>query len=375
MKVLLIGNYAPDRQESMARFASMLESELKLLGHEVRLLRPAARLNRAGAPPVGLAKWLGYFDKFALFPLLLQRATRRADVVHICDHSNAPYVRWLSQKPHLVTCHDLLAIRSALGLVPRNPTGWSGQLLQRFILRGLNRAARVECVSRHTRAQLLETSSLPADKTGVIENGLNYPYAPMPQKEATQIIRELLPQLGAEARFILHVGGNQWYKNRAGVLEIYRQLRAQIGDQAPLLILAGKPLPPALAETARQLPGVVGVSDVSNEALCALYSLAQVLIFPSLAEGFGWPIIEAQACGCRVLTTAAAPMNEVGGAAAFYADPNDIGAFANALSEVLNQTETAKQATIEAGIANAKRFNSRGMTESYLGSYRAQIEK
>ena len=60
MKILLIGNYEPDRQESMLRFAALLESELRARGHRVRLLQPRPRLNRSGAPPVGRAKWLGY---------------------------------------------------------------------------------------------------------------------------------------------------------------------------------------------------------------------------------------------------------------------------------------------------------------------------
>ena len=136
MKVLLVGNYAPDAQESMQRFCAMLEGELRALGHQVRVVRPRPRLNYRAAPAAGIAKWLGYADKFLLFPAMLRRAARRADIVHICDHSNAPYAKHCGKTPHLVTCHDVLAIASALGLVPQNPTGATGKLLQRFILRG-----------------------------------------------------------------------------------------------------------------------------------------------------------------------------------------------------------------------------------------------
>ena len=58
----------------------------------------------------GLGKWLGYIDKFFLFPLDLRQAVEWADVVHICDHSNAVYTKYLQNVPHLVTCNDLLAI-------------------------------------------------------------------------------------------------------------------------------------------------------------------------------------------------------------------------------------------------------------------------
>jgi hypothetical protein len=58
---------------------------------------------------------------------------------------------------------------------------------------------------------------------------------------------------------------------------------------------------------------VVFARGLTNEALEVAYSSAGLLLFPSLAEGFGWPIIEAQACGCPVLTTAEPPRNEIGG--------------------------------------------------------------
>ena len=76
-------------------------------------------------------------------------------------------------------------------------------------------------------------------------------------------------------------------------------------------MLVGPPL-------AQNAPGVETRRAVGNEALAALYSGAELLLFPSLEEGFGWPIIEAQASGCRVVTTGKAPMTEVGGNAAFY---------------------------------------------------------
>ena len=80
----------------------------------------------------------------------------------------------------------------------------------------------------------------------------------------------------------------------------------------------------------RELLEVNGIKDrvftyqnVSHRQLCALYSNAIAMIFPSTHEGFGWPIIEAQACGCPVLTSDLPPMNEIGSDAARYFDPYD----------------------------------------------------
>src|SRR5262249_10073651 len=131
MRVLLVSNYRNDRQESMLRFATALADGLRSLNIEVDLIRPEPWFGRLRSGARGVAKWLGYLDKFLLFPPRLRRLAATADVVHICDHSNAMYVRHVTHRPLLVTCNDLLAVRSALGEFPRHRTGWTGRMLQR----------------------------------------------------------------------------------------------------------------------------------------------------------------------------------------------------------------------------------------------------
>ena len=137
MRILLIGNYAPDKQESMLRFADLMQRELAARGHDVTLLQPQPAV--AGSRPAsgGLGKWLGYIDKFVLFPFTLKRAIKGFDVVHICDHSNAMYAKYLTGLPNIATCHDVLAIKSALGEVPENVVSATGKKLQQMILAGL----------------------------------------------------------------------------------------------------------------------------------------------------------------------------------------------------------------------------------------------
>lgn len=93
MKILLIGNYENLRQQSMQRFAEMLRAGLTAAGHEVRLVRPPVWLGRLRRGETGLGKWIGYIDRFLLYPPLLRRQIRWADVVHICDQANAVYVQ------------------------------------------------------------------------------------------------------------------------------------------------------------------------------------------------------------------------------------------------------------------------------------------
>lgn len=382
LHVLLVGNYPPDRQESMQRFAQAMFDGLRLSGVSVEWLRPESILGRfARNGQAGLGKWLGYLDKLVFFPRRLKRALRAAAakggrvVVHLCDHSNAFYVHHLGEIPHVVTCHDLLAVRSALGEIPANPTRWSGRRLQAMILQGLRETQHVACVSAATEADLLRIGGHPADRVSVIANSLNYDYSPMPEDEARAQVEALCRQwkLGEVGPgFVLHVGGNQWYKNRLGVLRIFARL-VEGGDVRSKLVLVGESLSAEmetfLAE--RELADrVTRIPSCGNEELRALYSSAGLLLFPSLAEGFGWPVIEAQACGCPVVCSNAGPLPDVAGAGASLADPADEPALAEAARRLLEEPELRRE-MIAGGLENAARFQPARMIASYLECYSA----
>jgi len=381
-KVLLIGN-SEEFQFSMKLFPEMLLSHLRERGVAVELLCPKTVFGKL-APWAGrLGKWLFYIDKFLLFPVVLSWRLRREKgtvVAHICDHSNAMYVPRLQRVAHLVTCHDVMPIRSALGEVPQNPTSRTGKLFQQLILAGLRKAGCIVCVSKATQEHLLRIAKIPPERTRLIFNGLNYPYTPMAEPEARQRFERLTGR--AATPFLLHVGGDAWYKNRAGMLAIYAALRRRLRDAgiaAPKLVYAGPSLQRELASFAADDPAMaedlMRVQGASNEDLRALYSLAECLLFPSWDEGFGWPIAEAQACGCRVVTTGRAPMTEVGGEAAFYIDPADPEGSAARVADVLGQPQAERLACIEAGRANAARFSSARMIDAYLEVYRQLAAK
>jgi glycosyltransferase involved in cell wall biosynthesis len=319
----------------------------------------------------GIGKWLGYVDRFLIFPPQLRKLAAWADVVHICDQSNAMYVEWVGEKPHVVTCHDLLAIRSALGEIPENPTRWTGRMLQRWVLRGLRRAQLVACVSEQTRSDVLRVVGRALAGTSVVSNALNYPYSQMEHDNAIRKCSGL--GLHAERPFFLHVGGNDWYKNRQGVLRIFGTLASLPEFKLHHLAMVGKPWTSAMRAYIRDI-GLSGriheVIDVSADVLHALYSRADALIFPSLEEGFGWPVIEAQACGCLVFTTARAPMTEVGGQAAVYIDPSDEVAAAQAIASGLKQRDLR----VPLGLENAKRFSTERMLQGYIDAYRSVLE-
>jgi glycosyltransferase involved in cell wall biosynthesis len=164
------------------------------------------------------------------------------------------------------------------------------------------------------------------------------------------------------------VGGNQWYKNRLGVLRLFAELIKHTAYQEHQLVLAGKPW----TNEMRAMVARLGIQDrvierveVSNEQLRALYSRAAALLFPSLSEGFGWPIAEAQACGCPVITTNRPPMTDVGGEAAIYIDPR---APADGAKHIANAL-TERVGWIKAGLINARRFSTEAMVVGYERCY------
>lgn len=384
-KAILVGNYENDRQQSMLRFADLLLSELRKLGVAAELIRPRPVFGLLKRSSTGIGKWLGYLDKFFIFPFELKRIAASANgntVIHICDHSNAFYTRYLQNIPHLVTCNDLLAIRSALGEFPQNPTGWTGRRLQHWILQGLRGARRITCISSATRGDLLRLLPEKESVCDVTFLGLNHPYSPMPRRDALEKISALT---GAAGSFILHVGGNQWYKNRLAVLEIFAALNSSA--PATKLVMAGPPFDSRMREFLQAHPriaaSVIPVADADNETLRALYSAAELLLFPSIAEGFGWPVIEAQACGCRVVTTGKPPMTEAGGGAAFYIPemPQEnrrddwTAAAATEVARVLAQNETERTASIACGLENAARFSAPEMAQRYVAIYRQLLYK
>jgi glycosyltransferase involved in cell wall biosynthesis len=265
-----------------------------------------------------------------------------------------------------VTCHDLLAIRSALGEIPQKQTAWTGRQLQRLIVKGLAEAQHIVCVSEATRKDLLRVINIPENRVSRTYNSLNYPYSRMEAEEAAFRIR----QLGVDPNqpFLLHVGGNQWYKNRLGVLRIFSILTKLMAGRSLRLVMVGK----AWTSEMRRFILEYGLSDatlevtgVAEEDLRALYSTASMMIFPSFQEGFGWPIIEAQACGCLVATSNRSPMNEVGGNAAIYIDPDNPESAAAAVQRALERTACMR----ELSLANAARFKSSAMIDSYLSLY------
>ena len=362
----------------MRRFAQMLLDGFAARGSAAAQIIPASVLGRWLPTWSGVGKWLAYFDKYVLFPFRLRRRVRQlpADaVVHICDHSNAVYVPAAASAGHpvVVTCHDLGAVRGARGEATDCPATRTGKILQSWIARSLGRADLIVCVSSATRRdveRLIRRPDGTTPETQLVLLGLNAPYRALGPAEADDRLRTI-PGFRPDAPYVLNVGSSLRRKNRAGVLRIFAAAREQWPSLR--LVFAGEDLPPDLVALMTRLgveQAVTQVAGASQEVLEALYSRALALLFPSRFEGFGWPAIEAQACGCPVLSSDAGSLGEVVGESGFVRPPDAEPDFAGELVR-LARDPAARTEWTQRGFANVGRFAADTMIGRYLDLYDA----
>ena len=310
-------------------------------GHEVRLLQPPAILGARVAETSPLFKWSGLCGQISSFPARAAagRPTRRhrASVRPLECH-----VRACTWRIKRMSSPAMMYLRFAVrcGHFPENPVGVTGRTFQQLIARGLRQAQAILCVSRKTRDDLEQYLGVPEERLHVVPNALPWPYKPVSRDACAPLLRSVGVEPGEQ--YFFHIGGNHWYKNRGAAIEIFAELRKLPQYAGAKLVMAGGPMTAALREIAREASGSTrhcwrrwgSATSTCRRSIAA----RSRLLFPSLEEGFGWPILEAQACGCPVVTTDRPPMNEVAGGAAILIDPAKPETAAQAVADALQDT-------------------------------------
>lgn len=366
-QIVLIGNYLPDAQHSMLRYEHLLVQGLINHGLVTHVLRPSAlfggRLVHSKIERLGR-----FFDKFVCFPLVLRRQfsclkSKGNLVVHLLDQGNGVYCDSIRGLPLLATCHDLLAIKEKLGYFATYSSG-SVSRYQSWNRAALNRVSWFACVSEATRNDCISLLGAKPEQSVVIHNPLD-PFFAVPASDRCSS----LPQ-----HYLLNVGNSGWYKNRLGALRIYAALRA-LGYKHALVLMGGS-LSYQECELIKQLgikPHVQYVAAPDDATVRSAYAHAEALLFPSITEGFGWPILEAQAQNCLVFTTEAAPMTETGGSGAVYIDPSQPEAAAQILWQHLSHSPDAQR--LASAKARAQTFTVDRCVESYLQLYQSVLDQ
>jgi glycosyltransferase involved in cell wall biosynthesis len=249
------------------------------------------------------------------YPLALGRRARRWDVLH-CTTFRGPAG---ADAPTVLTVHDLAILR-APEVFPR----WH-RLYGRFGLERVLRAAdAIVAVSEFSRAETIELAGVPPERIRVVPHGVD----PVFTAEGPR----------ADGDYLLAVGTLEPRKNLARAVDAAR-------EAGVVLRVVG-----ARGWGGVDVEGWVG--EIPDGDLAALYRGARCVLYPSLYEGFGLPVLEAMACGAPVVTSVATAMEEVAGGAAILVDPLDVAAIAAGIGEALRRRDEL----VTAGLARAREF-------------------
>ena len=323
----------------MLRFGKLLASQQpQSLHFEIQEIFPTSVFSKI-CPFGKLRKWAAYVDKYLLFPRRLKKEflspKGSVSLIHIIDHSNAvylPLLRRITRAKKIITCHDLIAIRTANGEFAQAPkTSKSGRRLQNWITDSLHHADYYACDSRQTQEDLNRLIPLSKEKSSVLHLGTEPDLTTTSEKKD---LSKILPIDPHTTNFLLHVGSAAWYKNRKAVFRSFIHAHTCLPDQNLKLVLVGPE--PQKEELDDQLkiwitsnPSAIhSLQNLPENKLGELYKYAKALVFPSFIEGFGWPPLEAAVRGCPVIT-------------------NRTGAIADLLGNYANYVEADNQESID----------------------------
>ncbi len=273
-------------------------------------------------------------------------ATRGMDILHFPAHLDAP--SW-SPKPFMVTVLDLIPVVCADLYKADNP-GWRFRFGRFLELRAIKSAKLILAISEHTAHDVNRLLGIPLDRIMVTPLGVDSKFSEVkkPSVDEETALRTRL-KLSQIRKIILYVGGIDQRKNWQTLLSTMEILSAGKGEEAPLLVMAGKidtdlQYPKLLAQIElRGLAQHVRLCGYLDEAeLLRLYGISSVFFFPSLYEGFGLTPLEALAAGVPVVSSNASAMPEVLGDAAMLVDPLDSKGFAAAITTILHDGERAR---------------------------------
>lgn len=316
----------------------------------------ATRFQRA-------ALWTPCHHRWERLALTVELARFHLDLLHSPDF--IPPRR--GARRHIITVHDLSFLHFPQFLTVESRRYYNDQ-----IATAVRQADHILTDSEATKADLITMLNVPAEKITVHLLGVDESFRPLPPA----VLDEARARLQLPQRYILFVGTFEPRKNILGLLEAYRLLLDQMRNAPPLVLtgqrgwLFDKTLERA---EALSLQGrLLWREDIGTADLPALYNLADVLVLPSHYEGFGFPPLEAMACGTVPIVSNCSSLPEVVGDVGLQVNPNDSAELAAALYRALTD-QPWRTAMRAAGLARAASFTWERTARTALAAYKTAL--
>jgi glycosyltransferase involved in cell wall biosynthesis len=276
---------------------------------------------------------------------------------------------WFMAMPTVATVHDLITFTH-----PELCRKSSVRHVKRLLPRTAERAMRVIVPTEHVRSQLLRFTKVRPERVAVVPHGVGEEFKPLSNFDEARLRQaNRWPD-----RFVLFVGALEPKKNLRFIIRGF--YAAAMSARLPhRLVVAGPPgwdYAGDVAEANRLGIGgrVLLTGWVPAPALAALYASAELVVFPSIVEGFGIPILEAMACGTPVITSTHPACMEVAGDAALAVNPANLAEFRTAIERVLTDHALARELR-EKGLERAKAFTWERTARATIEVYRqAMVE-
>jgi len=297
-------------------------------------LEPRAGVSISRLSWGGAGRWTAVVRDVVWYPLLLPRQVRAQglDALHCTIYRAPPR----SRVPVLVTVHDLAVLRH-----PEAFPAWTRLYGRTGLRRTIRAATRVVAVSEFSRRETAELCDVDPGRIDVVPNAADSCFVPTGPRPAGD--------------YVLAVGTLEPRKNLARAIEAARQAGVElrvVGARGWGGVEAGG-------------AGVRWLGRVSDLELAGLYRGARCLVYPSLYEGFGIPVLEAMACGTPVVTSRASAMAEVAGAAAQLVDPLDAASIAAGIDEASRRRDEL----VALGLDRARLFTWPRAADAALAAY------
>ncbi len=308
-------------------------------------------------------KVLNYlFFKFFNYPKIDQAL--EADLFFM-PHIN--FIGLSSGAKSLLTIHDLSFLKYP-EFFSRRKNFWHKMI---DVKKLINRFDVIIAVSENTKRDIMELCEVDENKIKVIYAGVGEEYRQITNNDSEIRLIEVRNKYNLPDKFILYLGTVEPRKNVDGIIRAYSKLRVDNRElrDYKLVIAGGRGWKSDDIykewERSEFKDDIKFLGYINSKDKVYLYNLASVFVYPSFYEGFGFPPLEAMACGAPVVTSYAASLPEVTGDAALMIDPYNINDIAQAMQEILTD-ENLRNKLVERGLEHAKKFSWGKTTREYL---------